>query len=146
MREIKFRGRRIDDKSWVYGSLITIGGKAWIVPCDIKPEQIMQTGLYRINVPAFEVDPATVGQFTGLHDKNGKEIYEGDVVRLGYNAIHDGVITKCVWAEWRPGFIYEFITGENEGRYTDMMDTWRTYEIIGNIHENPELLGEEPKS
>lgn len=79
-------------------------------------------------------------QFTGLLDKFGKEIYEGDIVKFGDNVIHENTHGKVIWSEKRVSFIYEFIDGQYKGKCTDMIDSWRTYEIIGNIYENPELL------
>ena len=82
-------------------------------------------------IDCFVVDPATVGQYTGLKDKNGVEIYEGDVLRA------------------ESGKIYEVIFGQGAYRIKHstrkllLVDGWY-YEVIGNIHDAPELLGGTP--
>lgn len=76
MREIKFRGRRVDNGEWVEGSLITK-----ITPKEVEPV-FWTTLIHDGALTAVEVDPATVGQFTGLLDKNGREIYEDMPLRI----------------------------------------------------------------
>ena len=132
--EIKFRGKRVDNGEWIYGhylksasTLIAIDG-----------------GLVDGHFKLREVDPATVGQYTGLKDKNGKEIFEGDIVDVEMERVsHLGKIEKhpfierhvVEWAQKDTGFRFK---GCDDGVYWIIEDTDMT--VIGNIYENPELL------
>ena len=141
MREILFRGKQIDNGEWMCGNLTV-----WSDGCasiDQEPTE---------GSPLYAVDPQTVGQYTGLTDKNGKKIFEGDIVRIAYwfgwddeqekvvpeeeyiskiysidgcpfcvDLIHcDGDMTPIAWLDWS---------------YDDA-----EIEVVGNIHDNPELL------
>ena len=126
MREIKFRGKFLDDTSeWLYGNYIYIED-------DVFHHKIAdKSGLL------LDIDINTIGQYTGLHDKNGKEIYEGDVVK---------VFTS---KEWRIGkIIYEHsgftidVTNNKELEYGRTAILENLTEVIGNIYDNPELLEE----
>lgn len=164
-RIIKFRGKRIDNGEWVYGSLLIATkcnkGHYYICPetnvvsvnMDDETGKIIDAGL---NFGCwYEVDPSTVGQFTGLPDKNGKEIYEGNVVARRAVTVWEEFVDKDgkKWSKSTNrkkeeiGLIkYSDKTAEFEsgncavwlGRYDDI-------EVIGNIHDNPELLNSEAK-
>lgn len=146
MREIKFRGRDIEGK-WLYGDLINSKinstPTAFIFPADAPN-----------SYDRYSVNPNTIGQFTGLKDKNGKDIYEGDIVRKkeigGYGYEYIGVVRyyekDCRYAiditatnEFSTREL--FTVGEsviNDGYCTIKYTT--EYEILGNVYDNPELL------
>lgn len=126
MREILFRGKRVDNKKWVYGYLSFI---YWDVP---EKARIYSPDEAR----SFDVITETIGQFTGLCDKNGTRIFEGDLVN------YNGTIHKVVY-ENRFGNAYFGIVISD-------IETWKfspsvpanMMKVIGNIHDNPELLEE----
>lgn len=100
MREIKFRGKYIKDKSWIYGGY------------------------------GYNVIPETVGQFTGFKDVDGKEIFEGDILK------GDDLIVKVVW---KNGHFLAYDLDEISDYLDFLLNTFRL-KVIGNIHDNPELL------
>ena len=153
MREILFRGKRLDNGEWVYGSFLHVEHE----------DGSFTTAIFHKKDSGgdAEVFPPTVGQYTGLKDKNGKRIFEGDIVRYTFDSPDDPTATenglkvrtgRIFWSDWRASFavtagingsaslnndvaryvrgrqIYEYVRGAN------------TVEVIGNIHDNPELL------
>lgn len=123
MREILFRGKRIENGEWVYGSLVL-----WY-----DGSISIETGVY--DAPMYAVDPATIGQYTGLTDKNGKRIFEGDLITIP-GSKRQGLPAPVTWSNFdarfeicRRGFNPICLDGD-EG----------IYEVIGNIHDNYEFL------
>jgi uncharacterized phage protein (TIGR01671 family) len=148
MREIKFRGKRIDNGEWIDGCYVNY--------TDFKGNEIYL--IYSQNGNPNYVDPSTVGQFAGLLDKNGKEIYEGDIISL---VISSGEKTTAICKFGNvirqifentveiTGFYFERdIDGKKTfpivHNYAGKHDL-ELFEIIGSIHDNPELLREEIK-
>lgn len=139
-REIKFRGKDIQSGKWRYGYAQFNHDKT--------RAQIISP--LRIDISAFpgqlfHVDKDTVCQFTGLHDKNGKEIYEGDILR---SVRFNDIIMLIVYDEFEAAFMAVQI---NKNRGTDLetrchvtQDWINKYpkEVVGNIFDNPKLLDE----
>ena len=125
MREIKFRGKRIDNGKWIYGSLIIEEDPiADALNYFIKPFNFLTGKL---------VVPESVGQYTGFKDKNTKEIYGGDIVRC-----NDEYCAVVVWKQ--DGFLLDFlINKKNIPSLWYNAENSEKIEVIGNIYENPEL-------
>jgi len=140
MKEILFRGKSVDTGKWINGFYVQK-----LNPCSEDGEPRIH---FIMDVPPFGVAvyPETVGQYTGLTDKNCKKIFEGDIVRH-YN------VTTNVDSKWIFDFGTVFWDNEYQGyrRTTHEVSSEGTvktytlsasciYEVIGNIHDNPELL------
>ena len=136
-REILFRGKRIDNGEWVEGNYsIMLSGRAAIQPIG--------------RIWAYEVLPTTVGQFTGLLDKNDNKIFEGDIIKFITGRLLDvrfnretlqWELTDVGVPDWEVNHLHNTLPLselEVETCYGEM-----TSEIVGNIHDNPELLKEE---
>ena len=135
MREILFHGKRADNGEWVEGDLLQI--KYYnkpIIEYQIMPQTPVSS--------AYPVLPETVGQYTGLTDRNGKRIFEGDICKFKrFNDVHIG---KVVFNVTTASFImwYQPIVGAYGEKATQKMllSVCDDIEVIGNIHDSPELL------
>jgi uncharacterized phage protein (TIGR01671 family) len=154
VREIIFRGKRIDTGEWVYGGFHKHQKytPSPIIPKGEEPKEpecaclVIESGFSDWNMPkpilGHEVDPATVGQYTGICDRNKVKVFDGDILQdsEGTYVIH--------WLEGDARFIaiaadsYIFGDRDEAGEAWDLV--WGYCEVIGNIHENPELLEQSP--
>lgn len=134
MREILFRGqtRRKGQKVWMDGTPVDSNWVEGYGVCMGKGDfSVIYSGNH---IEKFPVYTDTVGQFTGMTDKNGKRIYEGDIVRFD-----DGTFVVQFY-ECRMGFAFSGLSGR--GCVPGFgMTKWEHIEVIGNIHDDPELLG-----
>lgn len=126
-REILFRGKRTDNGEWVKGYLI--GNNVIVGEVVDFDEDYFNTEFW------YKVVPETVGQFTGLTDKNGTKIFEGDIVRL-YDDLEDKLINGVV--VFNVDFC-SFCVSMKGHEDIMLMAHWQ-YEVIGNSYDNPELI------
>lgn len=131
-REIKFRGKRVDDKGWICGILYYSHDKTWIT--DSRNINLNTHS----NIAWFEVIPESVGQNTDLEDENGKEIYEGDILEGGI--YKNGIVsfengTFTVWGEPLGWDVDDF---SSDAPSILLPKEWAI--VIGNIYETPELV------
>lgn len=150
MREILFRGKRLDNGEWVEGDFYHR-----IVHIDTFHQNTVVSaievfdGKNPLSIAYYTVDPETVGQFTGLTDKNGTKIFEGDMIKPFDDEIdkmvvefHYGQFLLCLYGD--RGYMAEY-GWEESGNYgcfeaEPLSSYGKDIEVIGNIHDNPELL------
>ena len=140
MREIKFRGFNRKNNVWLYGFYLQNCGAHFVCPDEFATGKSWDD---------YEIDPDTRGEFTGRKDKNGKEIYEGDVVSvngeypkvvkyieewLSFCVANIDTITTPPMSSWPDEYNYQQLS---PGWWKDFQNE---IEVIGNIHDNPELL------
>lgn len=142
MREILFRGKRVGNGEWLYGWVTTQHKK--YTGGDLLTK--IQSNTF--GVGEYYVDTETVGQFTGLLDKNGTKIFEGDIVKCT-DEINGLEFTALVQfgnpnSEYSWGYQLVFIAGDEANLdilcWVEMEETGAYIEVIGNIYDNPELL------
>ncbi|WP_415954845.1 YopX family protein [Phocaeicola coprophilus] len=115
-REIKFRAKETSGKDWCYGIMHNEG----------------------INLFPVSVDMETICQFTGRNDKNGKEIYEGDILK----PINREQTCQVLFSERSASYILVFVSPAKPAYDMGLYDVERFFEVIGNIYDNKELLEE----
>ena len=141
MRQIKFRAKdtfksEFFPQRWLYGTPVQDGDDVWM--CVKKEDK---------GIVSVKVDPSTLGQFTGLTDRNGKEIYDGDIFTV--NGKYPRVILwdKMCWALMPTEYFHDEMFWVMNLQHPGI-DWWEEFadefEVIGNIHDNPELIPNQP--
>jgi len=161
-----YRGKRKDNGEWAKGYLVGAGlhyDYKYILPIEKPqntgfPSPIIHNGSTSIS-GFVEVDPATVGQSIGKFDKNNQEVFAGDFIKkcgeqqiMGYSYVYFNEHTAC-WGlvAWNHSFtpFYRYCihdTSDSGGIVHSKMLDWENYEIIGTIHDDPELLEKQNES
>lgn len=142
MREIKFRGKSLDGK-WLFGYIYRYVNRDGIDTVAII--EIDNNG-FDATLNLHKISHNTIGQFTGLHDKNGKEIYEGDIIR-SFDSQGEPILHAIEYENNDAQFIvvlagytkYDFGCSGITQKWINEFEK----EVIGNIHDNPELLKQE---
>lgn len=154
MREILFRGKRVDNSKWVTGSYFKHNP---LMVCFSEEEKLDKHLIvfdgccdwgFEPPIECVEVLPETIGQFTGLTDKNGKKIFEGDIIRA--TTLDTGTEQKAVVGfdsfidenngDEYIGFYIQFEGCKTTITQLQMEEVKDKFEVIGNIHDNSELL------
>lgn len=139
-REIKFRGKT-NNGNWLVGEIISLNKHKYIAPNDGDwfdfIEWVPENVFHAPDSDKYEVEENTIGQFTGLYDKNCKEIYEGDIVRTLVSRLN---ATKN--KKYR-NFVIRYDAPHFWNGYDTLLMSEFRMEVIGNIYDNPELLKED---
>jgi len=144
-REIRFRGKRIDDGEWISGNLIEDSNGSCFINNKISGVAEYAGAALTSRINLYEVIPVTVGQSTGLKTSDGVDVYEGDIVvvrvhdNLCRQHMHKGIIRTidgCVDVCF--AHHVQFFDSVNDRKYAKCFTVNHALEVIGNIHEHPE--------
>lgn len=135
MREILFRGKSVEDGKWFTGQLLRLKSSVSEKELNVIVEgcEWDDSDEWFNIFKMAKIVPETVGQFTGFTDKNGKRIFEGDIIRKTNKGRHSEIFTANIHTDFR---VKEEVY---YGPFEHLTESCE-YEIIGNIHDNPELL------
>lgn len=127
-REILFRGKDLETGKWLYGNFVKTPNHVYISTCgEAFPKK---------------VEPETVGQYTGLTDKNGTKIFENDILQVNCNCHGYEIGRVCVYYKFAM-YLCDTIYGDIDFDTLGMLNANYQLDVIGNVYDNPELLESE---
>lgn len=135
MREILFKAKRLDNDEWVEGWIVPTMSNTYPDGCriiDVHGINYDELDYWEPNFISWKVDKNTICQYTGLSDKNGKKIWENDIIRCGRNTVVSWDDHFASWCLTRKGWLFKHFFGESQNP--------EDCEVIGNIFDNLELL------
>ena len=144
MRTIKYRGKTKNGE-WLYGDLLQVANEVFIAPSDGDWFDFIpwsRNNVFHLPAAKYAVIPETAGQFTGLLDKNGKDIYDGDIMRIPETEFNIEII-GVVEFDRGSYVVRSFFSGTNSSlawAVRERQPGERRSVVIGNIYDNPELL------
>jgi len=141
MRTTEFRGKRKDNGKWAEGCLIKYNDGACVIMVSSERKltrMIEGKPFYQIYAVTYEVDPATVGEFTGKTDRDDTRVFENDII-LYRDDCNEQQIGVCQWCDVSCSFGLCAINGDDEGNQDGNMDR-KPIQVIGNTTDNPELM------
>jgi len=132
MREIEFRGKDVETGEWRYGKLLTDNNpnQSWIILDVFETDNENRNDTETIKTNGWEIDPETIGQYIGKKDKNGVKIFMGDIIKFS-----GGGVWSVYYCEDNSMFRLR------NGGLTCCVVDGKLYSVIGNVTDNPELLG-----
>lgn len=126
IENIKFKGKRLDGKGWVCGYFYEENGNIYII------ENRQKESMLNRNI-TYQVDPSTVCQFTGMKDKTGNDVWEGDLVRESYELLDIDNLYEVIYIEEDGAFAFKCINkADNYEPYINVADTV----VVGNKFDN----------
>ena len=137
MREYKFRGRRLDNKNWVYGYAIKVGyeHQRYYIADERDETKLRRLAAKTVDIRCVEVDPRTIGQYVGKI--NGEKVYKDDIAKIT-QACGEETIGTVVWDEEH--LYYALDIGYELWDFGNIVECEHEIEVLGNIWDNPKLL------
>lgn len=147
MSEIILRGKRVDNGEWVEGHTVLISSSdadgAYIISSGTEFDMLVDEcgNIGEMQGIILRIIPETLGQYSGLNDKNGKKIFDGDILKI-YEGSEDNEYKICELYSYRGVLCVDYETSEWDFNALAFLDSDNvfSFEVIGNIHDNPDLL------
>ena len=130
----KFRLWSIEEKKFICPNILEV----WDDSGELTPFEYVKTG--KLSPMYMPVENYIIQQYTGLNDKNGKEIYEGDIVQYNQNSSYDNMDFIAKWSDDKLGFIFQSNSGDELLNQTPHLNRFKHLEVVGNIFENKKIF------